>query len=321
MHIGNYFGAVANWVRLQDEHECIYGVVDLHAMTMPFDPQMLRAQTRQMALDLLACGIDPERVILFIQSLVPEHTELYWIFNCLTPMGDLSRMTQFKEKSDQLEEQGGAFISAGLFGYPVLQAADITIYRAERVPVGRDQEQHLELAREIVRRFNGTFGEYFPEPGPLLTESPKVMSLADPVRKMSKSLGDRHYIGIFESEDQVRRKVKSAVTDVGGVVGAEPGPGVANMLQILRSCGKDNHAAELRRDHDAGTLKYVHLKSAVAEALVELTSALIARREALAAHPDRVEEIVQEGSKKARAIARETLDRVRDLTGLPPGHA
>jgi tryptophanyl-tRNA synthetase len=318
MHIGNYFGAVANWVKLQQTHNCIYGVVDLHAMTMPFDPETLRSNTHQMVVDLLASGIDPEKSILFIQSLVPEHTELYWIFNCITPMGDLSRMTQFKEKGDQLEEKGGAFVSAGLFGYPVLQAADILIYRADRVPVGKDQVQHLELSREIARRFNGTFGEYFPEPGPLLTESAKVMSLADPEKKMSKSLGDRHCIGLFEEEALIRKKVKIAVTDSGALPeGVSVSPGVGNMLEILRACDKLDAAAELRKEYDAGTLKYVLLKEAVADALVELTGRIRARRAELNSHPERVSQIIQRGSESAREIARETLREVRALTGLP----
>src|SRR5882724_1059073 len=205
MHIGNYFGAVKNWVALQDSHECIYGIVDLHAITMPYDPQELKANTARMAIELLACGIDPQRTILFIQSLVPEHSELCWILGCICPYGELSRMTQFKDKSEVLK--GSQFVSAGLFTYPVLQAADILIYRAKYVPVGKDQEQHLELSRDIARRFNGQFKtDLFPEPAPLFTETPKIMSLVDPTKKMSKSAGDRHYIGLFEEEKSIRAK-------------------------------------------------------------------------------------------------------------------
>lgn len=318
MHIGNYFGAVANWVRLQESHNCIYGVVDLHAMTMPFAPAELPGNTERMALNLLSCGIDPERAILFIQSLVPEHTELCWVLGCICPMGDLYRMTQFKEKSDLVESTGGAFISAGLFTYPVLQAADVLIYRADRVPVGKDQEQHLELTREIARRFNNTLGEYFPEPGPLFTNSPKIMSLADPAKKMSKSLGDRHYVGLFEAADSVRRKVKSAVTDSGALPeGVAISPGVGNMLEILKACGKDETAAGMRAEYDAGTLRYVRLKEVVADALVELTATMRQRRDDLLAQPERVRKIIRDGSEKARAIARETVREVRALTGLP----
>ncbi len=317
MHVGNYFGAVANWVRLQETHTCIFGVVDLHAMTMPFDPVVLRANTYQMMVDLLACGLDPDKCTLVIQSLIPEHTELCWIFNCLTPMGDLYRMTQFKDKSDLVEEKGGAFISAGLFDYPVLMAADILIYRADRVPVGKDQVQHLELSREIARRFNGTFGEYFPEPGPLLTESAKVMSLADPEKKMSKSLGDRHVIGLFEDEASIRKKVKTAVTDSGALPeGVTVSPGVANMLEMLRACGKNDIAAEMLKDYQAGILRYVNLKGATGDALVELTARLRERRDELVRQPEYVQKAIAQGTDKARGIAKEAIREVRKLTGL-----
>ena len=318
MHIGNYFGAVANWAKLQDTHNCIFGVVDLHAMTMAFDPAVLRSNTEEMVVELLAAGLNPEKCTLMIQSLVPEHTELCWIFNCLTPMGDLYRMTQFKDKSDQIEKEGGTFISAGLFDYPVLMAADILLYRADRVPVGKDQVQHLELSREIARRFNSTFGEFFPEPGPLLTESPKVMSLAEPTKKMSKSLGDKHCIGLFEEEASVRKKVKTAVTDSGALPeGVTVSPGVSNMLEMLTACGKKDAAASLKAEYLAGTLKYVHLKEAVADALVELTGGMRQRRAELLADPGYVHKIVRKGSEEAREIAIETLNEVRRLTGLP----
>ena len=211
MHIGNYFGAIKNWVDIQEEYDCVYGIVDLHAMTMPYVAKTLKDNTTRMAAELLACGIDPNKAILFTQSLVPQHTELTWIFNCVASYGELSRMTQFKDKSDQLESGvKGDFVSAGLFTYPVLQAADILIYKAELVPVGKDQEQHLELSRNIAVRFNRMFGKYFPEPKPLFTEIPKLMSLADPTKKMSKSLGEKHFIGLFEQEESIRKKVRSS---------------------------------------------------------------------------------------------------------------
>ena len=178
LHIGNYFGAVANWVKLQDEYDCIYAVVDLHAMTMPYDPAVLKKNTENLVVDLLAAGLDPDKCIVAIQSLVPEHTELYWLFSCITPYGDLTRQTQFKDKSSQIDTtSGNAFISAGLFTYPTLQAADILIYLAEYVPVGKDQEQHLELSREIARRFNMQFGELFQNPRCYLPKRPKFIRL------------------------------------------------------------------------------------------------------------------------------------------------
>ena len=201
LHLGRYFGAIKNWVDLQEKYDCIYGIVDYHAMTMPFDPKQLHRQVWDLAYDLLAVGIKPEN--LFIQSMVPEHTELAWIFNCLSSFGEVSRMTQFKDKSLQINEKDkDAFISTGLFTYPVLQAADILIYRADYVPVGKDQDQHLELSRNIAMRFNTlTESEYFVLPEPLYTEIPKVMSTADPSKKMSASLGPKHHINIFSEPD------------------------------------------------------------------------------------------------------------------------
>lgn len=320
MHIGNYFGAVKNWVALQDTHDCIYGIVDLHAITMPYEPAMLRANTERMLIDLLACGIDPEKAILFIQSLVPEHTELCWILSCLCPFGDLRRMTQFKDKSELLEGQDATqFVSAALFTYPVLQAADILVYRAHYVPVGKDQEQHLELSRELARRFNNQFGvEFFPEPAPLFTETPKLMSLVDPTKKMSKSTGDRHYIGLFEDEQGVRAKIKTAVTDSGESPGGAMGPGVANLFEILKACGKTDQAESLLKEYHAGKLQYRVLKEVVADALVELTSKLRARRAEIAKDSEGVNAKVREMSEKARSMARETLKEVRKHIGLPP---
>jgi len=320
MHIGNYFGAVKNWVALQDTHDCIYAIVDLHAITMPYDPAKLRVNTERMVLDLLACGIDPDKAILFIQSLVPEHTELCWVLACLCPYGDLRRMTQFKDKSDLLEGQDATqFVSAALFTYPVLQAADILIYRAQYVPVGKDQEQHLELSRELARRFNNQFGiELFPEPAPLYTETPKVMSLVDPTKKMSKSAGERHYIGLFEDEQSIRAKIKTAVTDSGGLPpGAEMSPGVMNLFEILKACGKTEEAAALLTNYHEGRLQYRELKEVVADALVELTSGLRARRGEISKDVETVKVKVTEMSEKARSIAMETMKEVRSAIGLP----
>ena len=321
MHIGNYFGAVRNWVALQHTHECIYCVVDLHAITMPYEPARLRANTERMVIDLLACGIDPNKAILFIQSLVPEHTELCWILSSLTPIGDLRRMTQFKDKSDVLEGQDSTqFVSAALFSYPVLQAADILVYRAQFVPVGKDQEQHLELSRELARRFNNQFGVgFFPEPAPLFTETPKVMSLADPTKKMSKSLGERHYIGLFDDEQSIRGKVKSAVTDSGETPEGQMSPGVANLFELLKASGKTDQASALLKDYESGKLQYRVLKETVADAIVELTSKLKARRQEIAADSETVNSQVREMSDKERTIAAQTMKEVRRMIGLTPG--
>lgn len=320
MHIGNYFGAVVNYVRLQNSgrYQTIYCVVDLHAMTLPYDPAVLRKNTEQMFIDLLACGLDPDRSIVFVQSMVPEHTELAWIFGCVCSYGDLTRQTQFKEKSEQLEGKQDAFISAGLFTYPVLQAADILLYRAANVPVGQDQKQHLELSRTIANRFNTQFGEYFPEPEMLATETPKILSLNEPTKKMSKSLGPKSYVGLFEDEKTVRSKVRSAVTDT-GEAGTPMGEGAQNLLGLLRACGKAEVAAQFERDYASGQRRYAPLKDAVADALIELTGGLRARRAEIAADRDRVKRLMHEGAEKARTIARATMRDVRRLTGLP-GH-
>ncbi len=199
MHLGNYFGAVSNWVKLQESYKCFYGVVDYHAMTMPFDIKKLRNNTWELITNLMACGVKSEN--LFIQSMVPEHTELAWILQCYASYGQAMRMTQFKDKSTDRDTGKDDFVSVGLFTYPVLQAADILIYRADYVPIGKDQEQHLELTRDIAQRFNHLVGkEYFVMPEPLYTETPKIRSTADPSKKMSKSAGEKHYINLFADE-------------------------------------------------------------------------------------------------------------------------
>jgi len=317
LHLGNYFGAVKNWVSIQDQYECFYSVVDLHAMTMPYDPKSLRDNTIRMFADLLACGIDPDKSVLFIQSMVPEHTELTWIFNCVTSFGELSRMTQFKDKSDQIESSGrGNFISAGLFTYPVLQAADILIYLADLVPVGIDQVQHLELSRNVAVRFNNTFGELFPEPKPLLTNIPKLVSLADPTKKMSKSLGERHYVGLFEEEESIRKKIRTAVTDVGGQEANVMSPGVENLFNIILACGKQNIYDSLMNDYKSGALKYKDLKDSTADSLIETIAPFRKRRQEWLGDRKSLERLAFAMADKARAVTSKTLSQVKKLTGL-----
>lgn len=316
MHYGNYFGAVQNWVKLQDQYDCVYGVVDYHAMTMPYQPEKLRQNTWNLIINLLASGIQPQN--LFIQSLVPEHAELSWIFNCVCSYGMLTRMTQFKDKKDQLQEADNeAFVSAGLFTYPVLQAADILIYNADYVPVGKDQEQHLELSRNIAARFNHQFGqEYFKLPEPLFTEVPKVMSPAQPTKKMSKSLGPKHYIDVFADEARIRKQVRSAVTDTGETTEGTMSPGVANLFELLKAADQHDAHTRLMQDYHAGTLKYVELKDAVADGLVAISHELRTRRDALNADKRAVKRMIQESSAEIRRRAQQTLKDVRDITGL-----
>ena len=330
MTVGNYFGAVKNWVRLQDEYEGVYCVVDLHAMTAPYDPAELRREAREMFVSLLAAGIDPDRATVFIQSTVPEHTELCWILATLTSLGDLGRMTQFKEKSSLLKAsllkggapaQGeGSFVSSGLLFYPVLQAADILAYRAHHVPVGQDQSQHLELSRGLARRFNARFGHVFPEPETLHTPVPRLLSTADPTKKMSKSLGPKHYIGLFEDEALVRRKIRSAVTDSGAATRGEVSPGVENLLTLLAAGGHPAEADGMREAYFAGTLRYVDLKARTGDALVALTAEMRDRRADILRRESDLDGRIAEMAERARSMAGETLALVRERAGLyPPG--
>lgn len=313
MHLGNYFGAIKNWVDLQQDYDCTYGVVDYHAMTMPFNPKTLRENTWELIFNLLATGIRPEN--LFIQSLVPEHAELCWVFNCFTSFGQLTRMTQFKDKSAQSGEDG--FISAGILDYPVLQAADILIYRADYVPVGKDQEQHLELTRNIAERFNNQVGkEYFVLPETIYTEVPKVMSTADPSRKMSKSAGEKHYINVFADDNRIRKQVRSAVTDTGDTPEGAMSPGVANLFELLKAAEHTTVRESLLADYHSGQLKYVDLKDAVAEALIGISTEIRNRRADLNAHKKEVKDQIRQSTEQIRKRAQETIRDVKDLAGL-----
>lgn len=316
MHLGNYFGAVRNWVELQNTYRCFYGVVDYHAMTMPYQVEKLRTNTWDLITNLVAVGVKPEN--LFVQSLVPEHTELGWILNCFCSYGQLTRMTQFKDKSHQVKDGGKEdFISAGLLDYPVLQTADILIYKADFVPVGKDQEQHLELARDIAHRFNTQVGkEYFVMPEPLFTETPKIRSTADPARKMSKSAGEKHYINVFADEATIRRQIKSAVTDSGDTPAGTMAEGVANLFELIKACGWTDDHARLMDAYRTESLKYVDLKQVAANALVQLTQGFIERKKEINADKRKLKEQIRQSSAEIRKIAQETLREVKDLTGL-----
>ncbi len=316
MHYGNYFGAVKNWVNLQKEYDCVYGIVDYHAMTMPYNPKKLRQSTWDLIFNLLGVGIEPNN--LFVQSLIPEHAELCWIFNCFCSHGMLSRMTQFKDKSSDSKEKSSGFISAGLFDYPVLQAADILIYRADYVPIGKDQEQHLELSRNIAQRFNNQVGqEYFVLPEALFTETPKIASTADPIRKMSKSAGEKHHINVFADEARIRKQIRSAVTDAGDTKEGEMSPGVANLFSMLNASEKKaDDYKQLLKDHEAGTLKYSDLKAVVADAIVELSNEFSARKQEYMADKKNVKNRIKASSAEIRKRAQETIKEVKDLTGL-----
>jgi len=320
LHIGNYFGAIRNWVKLQDHFDCIYGVVDYHAITVDFDPANLRKQSIDVATDLIACGIDPQRSIVMIQSHIPEHVELCWIFNCVAAYGDVQRMTQFKDKSHQQ-----AYVTVGLFDYPVLQAADILVYRARAVPVGSDQDQHLELTRGIAQKFNKRFGKVFPIPytgdelrRKLDLKGARIVSPADPEKKMSKSYGDKHCIGVMENEKSIFKKIRSAVTDIGPAPEGEKSPGVANLFHLLELSAPPEVVEEFEDEYRRGTLKYVKLKDAVYEHLLEELRPVRQRKEELASDPESMKKILRNGAERARTLAGETLAEVRRRLGVGP---
>jgi len=315
MHFGNYFGAVKNWVNLQETYDCFIGVVDYHAMTMPYSPKKLRENTWDLLISLMAVGIKSDN--LFVQSLIPEHAELCWIFNCFSSFGEVTRMTQFKDKSAKNTDAGENFISVGLFDYPVLQAADILIYKAHYVPVGKDQAQHLELTRNIAQRFNHQMGkEYFVLPETLFTATPNIRSTADPTRKMSKSLGEKHWISIFAEEARLRKQIRSAVTDTGDTPEGEMSAGVANLFELLSAAGNDKAHQQLMEAYLDGSLKYSELKAEVADTLVALNTPFIERKKELQAKKKEVKNQIKASSHEIRKQAQETLKAVKELTGL-----
>jgi tryptophanyl-tRNA synthetase len=310
IHLGNYLGAIRHWVDDQDRHDAFYCVVDLHALTLPQDPQRLRAKTIETATVLLAAGLDPERCTLFVQSHVPEHSELAWLLNCVATVGELRRMTQFKEKGGGQES-----VSVGVFDYPVLQAADILIYDADRVPIGEDQRQHLELTRDIATRFNNRFGETFVVPeGAIAEVGAKIQDLQNPAAKMSKSADSpQGTLLVLDPPDLVSRKLKRAVTDTETEVRFDPErkPGVSNLLTIL-AITTGRAPAEVA----AGYTQYGPLKDDAAAAVIEYLAPLQERYHALAADPAAVADILERGADKAQAVAAATLARAKEAMGL-----
>ncbi|MBK8621160.1 MAG: tryptophan--tRNA ligase [Saprospiraceae bacterium] len=314
MHLGNYFGAVSNWVKLQESYKCFYGVVDYHAMTMPFDIKKLRNNTWELITNLMACGVKSEN--LFIQSMVPEHTELAWILQCYASYGQAMRMTQFKDKSTDRDTGKDDFVSVGLFTYPVLQAADILIYRADYVPIGKDQEQHLELTRDIAQRFNHLVGkEYFVMPEPLYTETPKIRSTADPSKKMSKSAGEKHYINLFADEETLRRQIKSAVTDT-GEKGDTMSEGVENLFLLIKASGNSDGYQVLMDAYNSENLKYSELKQVTADSLWSMMKPIQEHKKEINEDKKRIKDQIKESSAEIRKVAQETLREVKDLVGL-----
>ena len=329
LHIGNYLGAVKNWAALQGEYESFYCIVDYHAITVPYDPEDLRRRTRDMAISLIASGLDPATCTLFVQSAVPEHTELAWIFNTVTPLGELERQTQFKEKSGRQES-----ISAGLLNYPVLQAADILLYRADMVPVGEDQVQHLELSREIARRWNTRFSPgyatvpetgmpaesanveagFFPEPKPLLTPTRRIMGL-DGQAKMSKSLGNT--VGLLEDPKDIWEKLRPAVTDPKRVRRTDPGtPEVCNIYHLHKAFSPPetvDHVAVQCRTAGWGC---IDCKKVLHESMEQELAPIREKAASIRANASEIPDTLAAGADRARKVASDTLRQAKELMGL-----
>ncbi|MDO8491645.1 MAG: tryptophan--tRNA ligase [Dehalococcoidia bacterium] len=308
-HLGNYLGAIQNYVKLQDEHECIYCVVDIHALTTPWNPNDLKDNIREMVLDWLAAGIDPKRSIVFTQSHVPEVTQLHTLFSMITPLGWLLRVPSFKEKARQFPEN----VNYGLVGYPVLMTADIALYKATVVPVGEDQVAHLELAREIVRRFNQLFGATFPEPQPRLTEYPMVVGL-DGYRKMSKTLGN--HIELAATPEETRRRILTAFTDPARRLRSDPGhPESCNVFHLYSFFDAVGQEA-IARDCRAASIGCVGCKELLAQKVNEALAPFRERRAEIAARKGYVEDVLRDGAQRAEAIARSTMEEVMEKVGL-----
>lgn len=316
LHIGNWAGSVRNWLRLQDEYpeRCWFFIADYHSMTIEYAPAEKQAQILDLAASILALGVDPKKSTLFVQSDVPEVAELCWIFNCVTPVAEMERMTQYKDKAARAAKN----VNMGLFDYPVLQAADILIYGGDAVPVGQDQVQHVETTRVIARNFNRRFGRFFPEPKPLLTDTPKVMSLTDPSRKMSKSHGPKSVILLDDEPEEILKKMKGVPTEPTGVVTeallkTEAYAGVALLLDLIETCaGKD-----ARKDAvSAQPVKYGELKKRAAEAVAAKFADYRAKKKDLMKNPDRIKMALASGGAKARAVAKQTMEGVLKATGL-----
>lgn len=317
LHIGNYLGALVNWVKLQEQYEAYFCVVDLHALTRRPDPEVLRNAVRELAVGVLASGVDPERATLFVQSEVPQHAELAWVMMCMTPLGDLNRMTQFKDKSSDQPDN----INAGLFTYPVLQTADIALYRPEAVPVGEDQDQHLELARETLRRFNFTYrdgddesNDIFPEPKTVKSVAPRVMGL-DGESKMSKSKNNE--IGLFETPDETWKKLRGAKTDPARLTRKDPGnPEICNIYSYHGFFSTTEQCAEVAAGCRSAGLGCVDCKKLLAENMETVKGPIRERAAGLRAKPDELDQILAAGAEKARRTAEETMVMVRERCGL-----
>ena len=305
-HLGNYLGAIKQFQELQEQYHCNFFIADLHALTTPFVPNEIRQNTLDVAADYLAAGLDPEKANLFLQSHVPEHAELAWILNCITPLGELNRMTQFKEKSEETKESS----TAGLLNYPVLMAADILVYKTDVVPVGEDQIQHLELTRIIARKFN-KIAPIFPEPKALVNKTARVRSIVNPMKKMSKSNDTPIYIS--DSPEIIHGKLKKAVTasDSSG-----KSAGVENLIGLLSEFGSQEQVQHFQKEIRSGTIQYSELKETLAEAISKHFSEFRERRQELLEEPEVIARALSDGAERARESAHQTIREVKQVIGL-----
>lgn len=310
IHIGNYFGAIENWVRLIEEYDCIFSVVDYHAITIPYDASEMQPRIINAVMDNIAAGLDPERCVIFVQSHVREHTELNWLLTCVTPMGELSRMTQFKEKSSQHKDN----VNAGLLCYPILQAADILLYHSDAVPVGEDQAQHIEFTREVVRRFNTRFGDYFAEPKTIIGRARRVMGL-DGESKMSKSMNN--FIGVTEERDSIWEKLKPAKTDTARVRRTDVGdPYKCNIFSYHQLVTPEEQQKEIIHGCTTAGIGCFDCKKILLDNLMIVLDPIRERRHELEGKPDYVKDVLAAGATRCREIASKTVSEVRRRMGL-----
>lgn len=312
IHIGNYLGAIKHWIELQEEAESIFFIADLHSLTIPYKPEELQKNILEAVITYISAGIDPEKSIFFVQSAVKEHTELMWLLSTVCPVGDLQRMTEYKEKARRFKKN----VNAGLLNYPILMASDILLYKAEAVPVGKDQLQHLELARTIARKFNQQFGKTFVEPKALLPKKgAKIMALNNPKQKMSKSLGPQSYISIFERPEEIKKKVMAAVTDTGKEIkySVSKKPGISNLLTIY-SLFSGKEIKDLEKEFRGKG--YRTFKKSLVEVLTNSLKPFQKKKKELTRREVYVQEMLKQGAKRARIIAQSTIQEVREKMGL-----
>lgn len=312
LHIGNYLGALKQWIELQKDNECIYCIVDLHALTVPYDPKTLQEKIKETVVAYIAAGLDPEKSVIFVQSQVKEHVELAWLLNTICPLGELQRMTQYKDKSKKFKEN----INAALLDYPVLMAADILLYKTEAVPVGKDQEQHLELTRTLAKKFNQKFSQMFKEPASMiLKEGSKIMSLQDPKKKMSKSDDPKSCIFLFDEPEVITKKILSAQTDSGKDVtyNITKKPGISNLLTIY-SLLTDKPTKEIEKEFKGKG--YGDFKKSLAEVVVNYLEPFRRKQKELLTREVYVQEILKQGQSRALTIAQETIREVKEKMGL-----